>query len=144
MDIDIVESGGAADGEDVGDILDTFDEVEDAIVEETKVPDPALAYLYTQHPETILEYVEEVLPKLTEKKKSMPFLNTFERTKILGFRATQLSNGARPFVTVPDHVSDVKEIARLELQDRRLPFILKRPMPDGTFEYWRLSDLLML
>ena len=143
MYIDIVESGGV-DGEDIGDILDTFDEVEDTLVEETKVPDPALAYLYTQHPETILEYVEEVIPKLTEKKKSMPFLNTFERTKILGFRATQLSQGARPFVPVPDHITDVKEIARLELQERRLPFILKRPMPDGTFEYWRLSDLLML
>ena len=74
----------------------------------------------------------------------MPFLNTFERTKILGFRATQLSQGARPFVPVPDHITDVKEIACLELQERRLPFILKRPMPDGTFEYWRLSDLLML
>jgi hypothetical protein len=42
---------------------------------------------------------------------------------------------------VPEHVTAVLEIARLELEQRRLPFIVKRPMPDGSFEYWRLNDL---
>jgi hypothetical protein len=42
------------------------------------------------------------------------------------------------------YVSDIKEIARLELEARRLPFILRRPMPNGTFEYWRISDLMIL
>jgi hypothetical protein len=41
-------------------------------------------------------------------------------------------------------VTDVKEIARLELEQKRLPFIIKRPLPNGTFEYWRLMDLLLL
>jgi hypothetical protein len=36
------------------------------------------------------------------------------------------------------------EIAKLELEQRRLPYIIKRPMPDGSFEYWRLSDLMVL
>jgi DNA-directed RNA polymerase I, II, and III subunit RPABC2 len=73
-----------------------------------------------------------------------PYLTKYEMTRIVGFRANQLSQGAQPFINVPDHVSDVREIARLELTAGRLPFILKRPLPDGTYEYWRLQDLLQI
>lgn len=147
MDADYEPVG--AEMEDAQDILEDLAEIEGADAPaELNVPDPSLSYLYTQHPETILEYVEEVTPKITPSEnaphKSMPFLTTFERTKIIGFRTTQLSQGARPFITLPEHITDVREIARLELEARRLPFILKRPMPNGTFEYWRLSDLMVL
>jgi len=73
-----------------------------------------------------------------------PYLTKYEATRIIGFRANQLSQGAQPFINVPDHVSDVREIARLELSAGRLPFILKRPLPDGSYEYWRLQDLLQI
>ena len=76
--------------------------------------------------------------------KTYPFLNKYEATRIIGFRANQLSQGAQPFVDVPDHVTDVREIARMELAAKRLPFIIKRPLPDGTYEYWRLQDLLQI
>lgn len=78
------------------------------------------------------------------KHRSVPFLTQFEKTKVLGFRTNQLSQGARPYIAVPAHVTDLREIAKMELDARRLPFILKRPMPDGSFEKWRLSDLLIL
>jgi len=147
MDADYVETNGMEDG---GADIDILAELGDDVpIVEQNLPDPSLGYLYAQHPETILEYVEEVIPKLSVKPGdakhiSMPYLTTFERTKILGFRSTQLSQGARPFITIPSHVTDVKDVARLELEARRLPFIVKRPMPDGTFEYWRLSDLAIL
>lgn len=78
------------------------------------------------------------------KHRSVPFLTQFEKTKILGFRTNQLSQGARAFIAVPAHVTELRDIARMELEARRLPFIIKRPMPDGSFEKWRLSDLLIL
>jgi DNA-directed RNA polymerase I, II, and III subunit RPABC2 len=78
------------------------------------------------------------------KHRSVPYLTQFERTKILGFRTNQLSQGARAYIAVPEHVTDLREIARMELEARRLPIIVKRPMPDGTFEKWRLSDLHIL
>ncbi len=78
------------------------------------------------------------------KHRSVPYLLQYEKTRILGFRTNQLSQGARPYIQVPEHVTNVREIARMELEARRLPIILKRPMPDGSFEYWRLSDLLIL
>ena len=71
-------------------------------------------------------------------------MTKYEATRIVGFRANQLSQGAQPFINVPEHVSDVREIARLELAAGRLPFILKRPLPDGSYEYWRLQDLLQI
>jgi DNA-directed RNA polymerase subunit K/omega len=78
------------------------------------------------------------------KHRSVPFLTQYEKTKVLGFRTNQLSQGARAFIAVPGHVTDLREIAKMELEARRLPFIIKRPMPDGSFEKWRLSDLLIL
>lgn len=117
---------------------------------------PELKKLYQQHPECNLDYVEQVQPKLDlqyipvggdkldTNHRTYPFLTTFERTKIIGLRANQLSKGAVPLIHVPKHITDVRDIARLELEQKRLPFIVKRPLPNGTFEYWRLSDLLLL
>jgi DNA-directed RNA polymerase subunit K/omega len=123
------------------------------------IPDP-LKNLYKFHPESILDYADSIKPKvplraamptvsdlkkhLDDNHRTQPFLSVFEKTKILGFRANQLAQGARPYIPVPEHVSNVLEIAKLELEQRRLPFIMKRPMPDGSFEYWRLSDLLII
>lgn len=115
----------------------------------------ALQFLNTHHPECRLDYVEDVLKLLPldayppdhgadKRHRSVPYLTPFERTKIIGFRANQIAQGARAFIDVPAHVTDVLEIARLELEQKRLPFIIKRPMPDGTFEYWRLTDLMIL
>jgi DNA-directed RNA polymerase I, II, and III subunit RPABC2 len=117
---------------------------------------PELQKLYSQHPECILDYVEEIVPKLQQQfivpggdkvdvqHRTYPFLTNFERTKIIGLRANQISRGSVPFVHVPKHITDVRDIARLELEQKRLPYIIKRPLPNGTYEYWRLSDLLIL
>lgn len=140
---------------------DDFEKLESVILSEYtgaggKKQDPLNA-LYKHHPEAILDYKESVFQRLPVKSvppfssedldvnhKSQPFLTQFEKTRILGFRTNQLAQGARPFIPVPEHVKTTLEIAKLELEQRRLPFIVKRPMPDGTFEYWRLSDLLIL
>lgn len=117
---------------------------------------PELTKLYQQHPECILDYVEDVIPKLDQKyvvpggdkidnnHRTYPFLTNFERTKIIGLRANQISRGSTPFIDVPRHITDVRDIARLELEQKRLPYIIKRPLPNGKFEYWRLIDLIIL
>lgn len=112
--------------------------------------------LYKYHPETIIRYAETIDPlvplkaapptaALDEHHTSPPFLTVYERTKILGTRANQLADGARPYIhPIPEHITAPLEIAKLELENRALPFIVERPMPDGSFEYWRLSDLMIL
>jgi len=126
---------------------------DDEIVSDNK---PELKKLYQQHPECNLDYIEDIIPKLQVQylppgginvdvnHRTYPFLTNFEKTKIIGLRANQISKGSIPYISVPKHVTDVKMIARLELEQKRLPFIIKRPLPNGTFEYWRLTDLLIL
>jgi DNA-directed RNA polymerase I, II, and III subunit RPABC2 len=141
-----VAAPGMEDQEDVLAALDTFQD-------EERTADP-LAKLLKHHPECNVDYAETVAPKISliasppldkdPNHRSPPFLTQYEKTKILGLRANQLSQGARPYISVPEYVTDVYEIARLELQQRRLPFIIRRPMPNGSHEYWRLSDLLIV
>lgn len=80
---------------------------------------------------------------LDEKHITYPFLTNYEKTKIVSFRASQIANGAKPYILVPEGVTDSYAIALMELQAKRLPFIVKRPLPNGTFEVWRLSDLIV-
>jgi len=138
-----------------GDAEDT-NELYNVLDDESSDMKPELRKLYEQHPECVLDYVEAVIPKLEQtfavpggdnldaNHRTYPFLTNFERTKIIGLRANQISRGAAPLVVVPKHISDVRDIARLELEQKRLPYIIKRPLPNGTFEYWRLVDLLIL
>jgi len=153
MDADEIETGGdyednASEGEFDG------EEVQDEeVAPEVK---PELKRLYQQHPECNLDYIEQVIPKIPlqfvppggdkadSNHRTYPFLTNFEKTKIIGLRANQISKGSVPFVSVPKHITDVRDIARLELEQKRLPFIVKRPLPNGQFEYWRLTDLLIL
>ena len=73
--------------------------------------------------------------------KTIPFLTKYERARILGQRAKQIETGARPFVNIPENVIDSYIIAELELQQKRIPFIIRRPIPGGACEYWNLKDL---
>ena len=74
--------------------------------------------------------------------KTLPFLTKYERTRILGERTKQLNSGATPFIKVDISVIDGYLIALQELEERVIPFIIKRPLPNGNgVEYWKLTDL---
>ena len=76
--------------------------------------------------------------------KTIPFLTKYEMTRVIGQRAKQLDSGAKAFVKVPINVIDGYHIALLELEQKKLPFIIKRPYPNGGVEYWNVSDLEVL
>jgi DNA-directed RNA polymerase I, II, and III subunit RPABC2 len=76
--------------------------------------------------------------------KTMPFLTKYEKTRILGQRAKQLNQGAQPVIPVDKKIIDGYLIAQLELQQKALPFIVRRPLPGGKSEYWRLADLELI
>ena len=76
--------------------------------------------------------------------KTTPILTKYEMTRILGQRAKQLDSGAKAFVKVPLNVIDGYFIAMIELEQKKIPFIIKRPIPNGGVEYWNVSDLEIL
>ncbi len=154
MDADeIIESGGDFENEEWDEEYNETEQLEETDTSDVR---PELKRLYQQHPECNLDYIEQVIPKIPlqvvppggdkadANHRTYPFLTNFEKTKIIGLRANQISKGSVPFIAVPKHITDVRDIARLELEQKRLPFIVKRPLPNGDFEYWRLSDLLIL
>ena len=75
---------------------------------------------------------------------TIPFLTCYEKAKILGMRAKQINNGAKPFVDVPKSIIDGHTIALMELNKQKIPFIIRRPIPNGGSEYWKVSDLKMI
>jgi DNA-directed RNA polymerase I, II, and III subunit RPABC2 len=144
------------------DYEEAYDEVDDGGVEVDDFPDEEspdvvtgatgpkpsseTQILLNHHPEIWVDYVETIKKKLVRdpsKAVSYPFLNLFEKTKVLSFRASQLAQGNKSYIAVPDTVSDVYTIAKMELKERKLPYLIKRPLPDGDYEYWRINDLII-
>jgi DNA-directed RNA polymerase I, II, and III subunit RPABC2 len=73
--------------------------------------------------------------------KTLPILTKYEKTRILGIRTKQLNEGAKPYIDVNPTIIDGYIIAQLELEHKRLPFIIRRPIPNGGSELWKLQDL---
>jgi DNA-directed RNA polymerase I, II, and III subunit RPABC2 len=107
------------------------------------------------HPELIIHNYDEVEALTVIVKddrgviidplhRTLPFLSKYERTRILGERAKQINDGAKPFVESDPSVIDGYLIALKELEERKLPFILRRPLCNGASEYWKLKDLEFL
>jgi len=78
---------------------------------------------------------------IDEHHKTIPILTKYEKTKIIGLRAVQIQNGLKPFIDVPVDVIDSTVIADMELQQRKIPFILRRPVSLRHFEYWPVDEL---
>ena len=76
--------------------------------------------------------------------KTLPFVTRYEKARILGERAKQLNAGANPFIEIDDNIIDGYLIALKEFEQKKVPFIIKRPLPNGGCEYWKLPDLEIL
>jgi DNA-directed RNA polymerase I, II, and III subunit RPABC2 len=119
-------------------------------------PDQAKGELADYHPMIIVPTDEEVAAlamvvrdakgNIIDDKHSntFPWLTRFERARVIGTRATQLSHGAPPQINVPDGLIDSMKIAEIELENGQIPFIIRRPLPDGTSEYWPVNELQIL
>jgi DNA-directed RNA polymerase I, II, and III subunit RPABC2 len=110
-------------------------------------------YLAQYHPEEIHKSFDEI-HKLTvierdsdgvivdDNHKTYPILSKYELTKIIGLRVTQLNKGADPYVKIQTkNILDNSLVADKELREKKLPFIIMRPLPNGKCEYWNVNDL---
>ena len=80
---------------------------------------------------------------LDKPKITIPFLTKYEKARIIGKRAMQLSKGSPPLVDVSG-IENPVDIAIKELKERKIPFIIRRPLPNGSYEDWRLEELRIL
>jgi DNA-directed RNA polymerase subunit K/omega len=112
-------------------------------------------YILSNHQESLNKNYDEIKKFLDVTKdnnnniidafhRTIPILTKYEKTKIIGIRLKQLNNGAKPYVTVSDTILDNNIIVNMELIQKVLPFIVSRPLPNNTYEYWKLKDLELL
>jgi len=110
-------------------------------------------HLASFHPEEIHKSFDEIFALsiitrnedgviVDENHRTYPILSKYEKTKIIGLRVSQLNKGAEPYVTLKTKlILDNSLVAEKELHEKKLPFIIMRPLPNGKSEYWNVNDL---
>ena len=109
-------------------------------------------YVEAMHPESSQLNYDEILALSTvvrdsngnvvdELHRTVPWLTKYEYTRVLGQRTRQLNQGVPPNIDVPENIVDNSIVAKMELDSKRIPFIIRRPLPGGGTEFWKLKDL---
>ena len=97
---------------------------------------------YFQYDDLIDEY-EELGPATKvpdDERITLNKLTKYEMVRILGIRAHQISVGAKSLVKNIENKSPI-EIAIYELKNKMTPFKIKRPLPNNTYEIWKIKEL---
>jgi DNA-directed RNA polymerase I, II, and III subunit RPABC2 len=113
------------------------------------------SYVDTYHPESLSHNYDEIqtLARVVRNSsgvivddlhRTIPIMTKYEKTRILGQRAKQINEGAPTFIKIDSTVIDGYLIAVKELEQKKTPFIIRRPLPNGGSEYWRIQDLEIL
>jgi DNA-directed RNA polymerase I, II, and III subunit RPABC2 len=112
-------------------------------------------YILNNHQEEIVQNYAEVLTLskivkdsegniIDQFHRTNPILSKYEKTKVLGQRTKQLNNGAKALIKLNENIIDSYIIAEMELKEKVIPFIIRRPLANGASEYWTLQDLEIL
>lgn len=78
---------------------------------------------------------------VSKDKRTLPYINKYERAKILGIRAQQIAKGMKPLVNITNK-TNIYEIVEEEYKKKLIPLIVRRYLPDNTHEDWKLSDFI--
>ncbi|KAK7357972.1 hypothetical protein VNO80_17270 [Phaseolus coccineus] len=87
------------------------------------------------------EEKEEEQP-VERPRKTSKYMTKYERARILGTRAVQISMNA-PVMVELEGETDPLEIAMKELRERKIPFTIRRYLPDGSYEDWGVDELIV-
>ena len=136
-------------------LVDSDDDSDDEALDNKFEIEGLNEFLANYHPESKQHNYDEIyaLSKVVRDSsgiiiddlhRTLPIMSKYEKTRILGQRAKQLNSGNKPFISVPKNIMDGYLIAHEELMQKKLPFIIRRPLPNGGSEYWRIKDLEIL
>lgn len=83
---------------------------------------------------------ELAIPK--EERTTTPYMTKYERARVLGTRALQISLNAPVLVDIEGE-TDPLQIAMKELSQRKIPLVVRRYLPDGSYEDWGCDELII-
>lgn len=93
------------------------------------------------------EDYNKVMANLEKPKISNPIMTKYEFDQVISLRANQLALGALPFVAIQDKKlttnMQLRQVALREFHENRLPYIIKRTLPNNKFEYYRIRDMVL-
>ena len=75
-----------------------------------------------------------------EDRKTTKKMTKFEKARVLGTRALQISMNA-PVTVELQGETDPLQIAKKELQQKKIPMIIRRYLPDKSYEDWHVNEL---
>jgi len=90
----------------------------------------------------IIEYDTEQPPTMVDNDDRITdnYMTTYEKVRIIGIRTKQIAMGAKVMIKYTGKPSAL-ELAKLELENKMTPFIIKRPLPNNKYELWKISEL---
>lgn len=87
----------------------------------------------------------KITASLNKPKISKPIMTKYEYDQIISLRANQLAHGAEAYIDISNlkikSNMEFRKVALTELKEGKLPYIIKRELPNGKSEYYRLCDL---
>ena len=90
-----------------------------------------------------LEMFTKEYDKMKKNYITMPNLNKYEMTRVLCERTLQIEGGCIPYISGAERFTNAYAIASEELKQRKIPFIIRRPLPSlQGYEYWKLKDMI--
>ncbi|KAJ4759454.1 hypothetical protein LUZ62_024492 [Rhynchospora pubera] len=92
--------------------------------------------------EVVPEDEKEQQEPIVRVRKTSKYMTKYERARILGTRALQISMNA-PVMVELEGETDPLEIAMKELRERKIPFTIRRYLPDGSYEDWGVDELIV-
>lgn len=94
--------------------------------------------------EEVLQVGKRAKPRAVSKEDRIttPFMTKYERARILGTRALQISMNAPVLVDIEGE-TDPLQIAMKELSAKKIPLVIRRYLPDGSYEDWSCDELII-
>ena len=118
-----------------------YEEYDETYESETEGVDDITLIPSTEIPDSVEFYKNYA--KRSEQRITDPCLTKYERTKVLAERTQQIENGSIIYIPLNDKLTAAYPIALEEFNQKKLPFIICRPLPNSSvFEYWKLNDLM--
>lgn len=77
-----------------------------------------------------------------EDRNTTPYMTKYERARVLGTRALQISMNA-PVLVDLEGETDPLQIAMKELTQHKMPLVIRRYLPDGSYEDWGCDELIL-
>jgi DNA-directed RNA polymerase I, II, and III subunit RPABC2 len=98
-----------------------------------------------KHKSNTFDDYNKVISNIDKPKISKKVMTKYEFDQVISLRTNQLALGSPSFVDIPDlkikSNMELRSVALRELKEGKLPYIIKRPLPNNKNEYLRISDL---